>query len=157
MYKRPTLTAAEAVAGHEGLYPERADEYGPFRELLDDGARMSAADYARAQVIRDRVAAELLPVFDLCDVFVCPFMAAPTPYMDAAGNALIEEDYSRSRFSYPFNFSRSPSLVVPCGMSSDGRPISLQLVGRHFDEATLCRVGHAYEPVSYTHLRAHET
>lgn len=146
-----TITAAEAVAGHEGLYPERADEYGPFRELLDNGAKMSAADYAKAQVIRDRVAGELLPIFDQCDAFVCPFMPTPTPLLNEAGDAVFEEGYNRSRFSYPFNFSRNPSLVLPCGMSQDDRPISLQLVGKHFDEETLCRLGHAFEQATDWH------
>jgi len=38
-----------------------------------------------------------------------------------------------------------PALSVPCGFSADGRPLALQIVGRAFDEATVLRVGRAYE------------
>jgi amidase len=49
------------------------------------------------------------------------------------------------RFSGPFNFTGSPTLSLPSGLTADGLPLSLQLVGRHLDEATLCRVGEAFE------------
>lgn len=45
-----------------------------------------------------------------------------------------------------------PALAVPCGLSSDGRPLALQIVGRAFDEATVLRVGHAYQRVTAWHL-----
>ena len=44
----------------------------------------------------------------------------------------------------PFDVTHHPALSLPCGMS-DGLPVGLMLVGRHFDEATLYRVGQAYE------------
>jgi amidase len=57
------------------------------------------------------------------------------------------------RFTAPFNYSGSPTLSVPCGFSADGLPYSLQLVGRHGDEALLCRIGHAYEEATEWHRR----
>lgn len=53
--------------------------------------------------------------------------------------------------TYPFNFSRNPTLSVPCGFDAEGMPLSLQLVGRHFEEALLCQVGHAYEQATEWH------
>jgi amidase len=52
------------------------------------------------------------------------------------------------RFSAPFNLSGSPTLSLPCGFTADGLPLGVQLVGRHLEEATLCRVGQAYEQAS---------
>jgi aspartyl-tRNA(Asn)/glutamyl-tRNA(Gln) amidotransferase subunit A len=40
-----------------------------------------------------------------------------------------------------------PSLSVPCGTTSSGLPVGLQLIGRPFDEATLYRFGHAFEKI----------
>lgn len=51
----------------------------------------------------------------------------------------------------PFNFSRNPTLSVPCGLNCDSMPMSLHFIGRHFDEATLCRVGHACEQTTAWH------
>ena len=53
-----------------------------------------------------------------------------------------------SRLTRPFNALGLPALSLPCGAAPDGRPLALQLVGRPFDEATLLRLGHAYEAVS---------
>jgi amidase len=49
------------------------------------------------------------------------------------------------RFTAPFNYSGSPTVSLPCGFRSDGVPVSLQLVGRHFEEATLVGAAAAYE------------
>jgi aspartyl-tRNA(Asn)/glutamyl-tRNA(Gln) amidotransferase subunit A len=53
----------------------------------------------------------------------------------------------------PFNITGSPTLALPCGFSSSGLPISLQLAGRPFEEATVLRAGHAYEQATAWHSR----
>jgi Asp-tRNA(Asn)/Glu-tRNA(Gln) amidotransferase A subunit family amidase len=58
-----------------------------------------------------------------------------------------------SRLTRPFNALGLPALSVPCGASADGRPLALQLVGRPFGEATLLRVGQAYEDATAWHRR----
>jgi Asp-tRNA(Asn)/Glu-tRNA(Gln) amidotransferase A subunit family amidase len=73
--------------------------------------------------------------------------------MDAQGNAIIQEGYVRTRYTYVFNFSRNPTISLPCGFDSNGLPISLQFVGRHFEEDLLCRAGHAYEQATEWHTR----
>jgi amidase len=65
--------------------------------------------------------------------------------MDAQGQALMAEGLVRTRYTFPVNFSRHPTLSLPCGFDSEGMPVSVQLVARHFAEEVLCRVGHAYE------------
>lgn len=140
-----TLTAADALVAHKGLYPERREEYGPFRELLYNGAQQSAQEYAQAHALREEFACRLSVLFEQIDILICPTMPTTAPRMDAQGNAILEAGYVRTRYTYPFNFSRNPTLSLPCGFDGQGLPVSLQLVGRHFEEALLCQVGHAYE------------
>ena len=149
-----TLTGADALVAHEGLYPERAAEYGPFRELLDNTAKLSAQDYAKAHALRETFACQFEPLFEQMDLLICPTMPTTAPAMDAQGNAILQPGYVRTRYTYVFNFSRNPTLSLPCGMDSNGLPISLQLVGRHFEEATLLRVGHAFEQATTWHTQA---
>jgi aspartyl-tRNA(Asn)/glutamyl-tRNA(Gln) amidotransferase subunit A len=52
------------------------------------------------------------------------------------------------RCTRPINVTGHPALSVPCGLTAGGLPIGLQLVGRQFDEATLLRIGRAFEAVS---------
>jgi aspartyl-tRNA(Asn)/glutamyl-tRNA(Gln) amidotransferase subunit A len=57
------------------------------------------------------------------------------------------------RLTSPFNTNHLPALTVPCGFTSASLPIGLQIAGRPFDEATVLRVGHAYEQATEWHLR----
>jgi amidase len=147
-----TLTAADALVAHAGLYPERAADYGPFRELLEDGTTRSAQEYAQAHQFREEWSGRLQGLFADVDVMLCPTMPSTAPRMDAQGNALMAEGLVRTRYTYPFNFSRNPTLSLPCGFDSEGMPVSLQLVARHFAEEVLCRVGHAYEQATSWHI-----
>jgi aspartyl-tRNA(Asn)/glutamyl-tRNA(Gln) amidotransferase subunit A len=58
------------------------------------------------------------------------------------------------RCTAPFNATRLPALALPCGFTRTGLPISLQIAGRPLDEATVLRVGHAYEQATEWHLRS---
>lgn len=145
------LTAADALVAHAGLYPERASEYGPFHELLEDGSTFSARDYARAHQFREEVGCRLQEVLEQVEILVSPSMPSTAPLMDEHGNALMSEGLVRTRYTFPFNFSRHPTLSLPCGFDSAGMPVSLQLVARHFAEETLCRVGQAYEQATTWH------
>lgn len=139
------LTAADALVAHADLYPARQADYGPFRELLDNGAKLTAQDYAKAHQLREEVAGRLAKLFTEIDLLVTPSMPTTAPLMDKHGSPLIQEGYVRARYTYPFNFSRHPTLSLPCGFDEEQLPVSLQLVGRHFGEELLCRAGHAYE------------
>ena len=55
------------------------------------------------------------------------------------------------RFTAPFDFNGAPTISLPCGLSGDGLPLSLQFVGKHLAEPLLCQVGHAYEQATEWH------
>ena len=146
-----TITAAEALVAHAGFYPERAADYGPFREVLEDGTKASAQAYAQAHQVREELSGRLQELFENVDVVLCPTMPSTAPRMDAQGNARMAEGLVRTRYTFPWNFSRHPTLSLPCGFDSEGMPVSLQLVARHFAEEVLCRVGSAYEQATSWH------
>ena len=58
------------------------------------------------------------------------------------------------RFSCIFNMTGQPTITLPAGFTAEtGRPVGVQLVGRHLDEALLCRAGHAFQTVTDWHRR----
>ncbi len=57
------------------------------------------------------------------------------------------------RCTFPFNITRLPALSLPCGLPSANLPVGLRIAGRPFDEATVLRVGHAYQRATDGHLR----
>ena len=57
------------------------------------------------------------------------------------------------RYTAPWNLLGLPAVVVPCGFSREGLPVSIQIVGRAFDDATVLRLARAYERVTDWHTR----
>ena len=145
----PTLCSAEAVLAHKETYPARRDDYGPwFLGWLDKGAGVTGAEYAEAQVMRAACVGHLRRVFHEIDVLACPSMSAPAhPVTPEILYGPLPEDRAPKfqRFTAPFDFNGAPTLSVPCGLSSEGLPLSIQFVGTHLSEPLLCQVGHAYE------------
>ena len=89
------------------------------------------------------------------DALVVPVIPEPAPALDTAKAGSVDDVVARmgrfSRLTRPFNALGLPALTVPCGFSSDRRPLALQIVGRAFDEATTLRLGHAYQQATAWH------
>ena len=149
------LCSAEAVSAHEATYPSRRDEYGPwFRDWLDLGASVTGSDYAKANNLRAACSGRLRGVFADIDVLACPSMPdPPDPVAEWPPHGPIGDDLNWDilRFTAPFDFNGAPTLSVPCGLDSQGLPLSLQFVGKHLEEPLLCQIGHAYEQATEWH------
>jgi amidase len=150
----PTLCATEAVVAHAATYPLLRNSYGPwFRGWLDMGAQVTGAAYAKANNLRAACTGHLRRVFSDIDVLVCPSMSAPPHVVTEEGlyGPYEPRDPKFQRFTVPFDYNGAPTLSVPCGMNSEGLPLSIQFVGKHLTEPLLCRVGHAYESATPWH------
>ncbi|MCZ6678580.1 MAG: amidase [Candidatus Poribacteria bacterium] len=151
----PTLCSAEAVAAHEETYPSQRDDYGPwFQGWLDRGAEVTGAAYAKANNLRAACVGHLRRAFERIDVLACPSMSGPPhPVTPAELYGPMPESRAPKfqRFTVPFDYNGAPTLSVPCGINSEGLPLSLQFVGKHLSEPLLCQVGHAYEGATEWH------
>jgi aspartyl-tRNA(Asn)/glutamyl-tRNA(Gln) amidotransferase subunit A len=102
------------------------------------------AYYLKAQKIRTLIARDFAKAFKSCDVILAP--TAPS-----AAFAIGEKSddpiamYLNDVFTVPVNLAGLPGLSVPAGLSSDGLPLGLQVIGRAFDEAMVLRVGEVLE------------
>ena len=145
------IMLAEAYAYHERDLREHPELYGDvLRERLLAGALVTAAEYVQAQRVRSGICRETAAVLRDVDVLATPTTPKPaTPFALAHDP---EFGFPRSNMP-PFNITGSPTLALPCGFSASGLPLSLQLAGRPFDEATVLRVGHAYEQATRWHTR----
>lgn len=148
-----TLCSADAVDAHRGIWPVRADEYGPFRQWLESADALSAADYAAAHALRLEYAGKIAGLFEEIDLLACPAMPVPPPPIGEDALPVPDDSYIRPQFTYPFNFSNSPTLTFTCGFTADDLPLALQLVGPHFSEQTLLCVGYAYQQATEWHTR----
>ena len=151
----PVLCSSEAVAAHRENYPERRDDYGPwFRGWLDLGAQKSGADYAEANNMRAECNGLVREAFRDIDAMVCPSTIGPAyPVTPEAlyGEMDRRRGTSFQRYTVPYDFNGAPTLSVPCGLDSDGLPLSLQFVGKPLSEPSLIRLGAAYESATEHH------
>lgn len=104
----------------------------------------TATDMVHAQRERRRMLAELRAVYDRFDVLLTP-AGTPAPRLDALLGAGFADKWENPNFYATFNLTGAPALVVCNGFTVDGLPLAMQIAGRPFDEATVLRVGHAYE------------
>jgi len=153
------ISRSESTAIHGGLLRERPQDLGAFtRARLGLGLGVPAYDYLQALRLRARLARTFArEVWSKVDVLAVPVIPEPAPPLPAALEGTLEEIVARqgrfSRLTRPFNGLGLPALSLPCGFSATGLPLALQLVGRPFDEATVLRLGHAYQGATDWHAR----
>ena len=137
------ILTSEAFAIHENWMRTRPEDYGALaRERLMAGAFVRAAEYINATRLRRKLAQDFHALFADLDVIVTASSLDPACRIDDA--EAIEHTYGRQARA-PFNVTGSPALAVPAGFSKAGLPLSIQIVGKPFDEATVYRVAQAYE------------
>ena len=151
----PILCSAEAVAAHRENYPSRKDDYGPwFRGWLDMGANVTGADYAEANNRRAELNGLIRDAFSDIDALACPTVmgpARPITREEMYGPLSGDRGTSFQRYTVPYDYNGAPTISLPCGLSGDGLPLSLQFVGKSLSEPLLCRIGHAYEQATDWH------
>ncbi len=134
--------SAPTIAGRES-------ELTPmFRARFVDGNTFTMDDYLKASEDWEALRREAKEYFTRYDVFLCP--TVPMPAFPHGQNEFHIEGRSLAgrhtlRITLPWDLTGSPSISVPFGFSSDGLPIGVQLVGRHFDELTLLQAARGLE------------
>lgn len=145
-----TLRTAEAYSHHGPALRRRPDGYSDgLRRQLELGAALSAEDYLRAQRARRAIDAAMATMFSEVDVMISP--ATPTAAtLIADGMAAVrdrpwEVGPHQHNLARVFSLLGLPVLSLPCGYTQGGLPISLQIGGRRFDEATVFAAALDYE------------
>ena len=154
------VLSSEAAAIHEAWIAGRPEDYqAQVRSRYEPGLHVPAVKYiqalaARAGLLREFVDSALGNV----DALHTPAIPVPIPTRAetdvGAGAGMAEMVAGLSRCTRAANYLGVPGLIVPCGFSANGLPAAFQLMGRPFSEATLFRLGHAYQAATDWHTRA---
>lgn len=146
------IAEAEFCAVHEKDYIERLGDYGEnLRFKAGPGLLIRAADYIQAQRQRLKLIKRLRDVFRGFDVLVTLTTYEPSPEIIPSGKG--RRTIQAPNCTQPFNVTGSPAISICNGFSARGLPLAMQIVGRHFDEATVLRVAQAYEKATPWHER----
>jgi len=152
------VLAVEAAAFHKRWMIERPQDYGPQVLMrLQNGLAVPGVSYLEAMRWRGPALAAFLAAVAGVDAVIAPVapVAAPTIAESDVGNSPDAEAVIQrlTRFTRPINYLGLPSLSIPCGFTRGGLPVGMQLVGRSFDEATLLRIGAAFQRATDFHER----
>jgi aspartyl-tRNA(Asn)/glutamyl-tRNA(Gln) amidotransferase subunit A len=141
------ILCSEAWSIHAPWLRSRPGDYGQLaRRRLLPGAFMNAGDYVGAQRRRPQLIAAVEDALRDYDVLMC------ASSMDPASNIHDEVETSRTyprQARTPFNVTGHPAVAMMAGLSKAGLPLSVQFVGRYFDDATVLRVAAAYERATH--------
>jgi aspartyl-tRNA(Asn)/glutamyl-tRNA(Gln) amidotransferase subunit A len=102
------------------------------------------AYYLRAQKVRTLIKQDFEKAFAKVDVILSPTSPTPPFRLGEKSNDPLAM-YLSDIFTITANLAGIPGISVPCGKTPEGLPVGLQFLGRHFDEASLLRVAHAFE------------
>ena len=105
--------------------------------------------YAKAQNLARKLREaydQILGAYDLLLMPTTPMKAQPIPAPDAPLAEIIHRAFEMLNNTAPFDTTGHPAMAVPCGMN-DGLPISMMLIGKHYDESTIYRAAGAFEKV----------
>ncbi|MEO8079282.1 MAG: amidase family protein, partial [Caldimonas sp.] len=113
------------------------------------GAEVDALALQRLHLRRGELGSHLRRFMTTHDLLVTPAVAVPAFTARPAGHTPMEPAamLGWTPFSYPFNLTQQPACTIPCGLSADGLPIGLQIVGPMFGDALVLRAARAYERV----------
>ncbi len=137
------IMLSEAFAYHERLLRNKPQEFGEMvRTWFRLGGLFSGADYVQAQRIRNVLKREFAEVLQRVDVIASPTMSNPAPAFQGYNLMTIARMPS---FTGPYNLTGMPAISVPCGFTSTGLPIGLQIAGKPFDEPTVLQVAYTYQ------------
>ncbi|MEO6841510.1 MAG: amidase [Bradyrhizobium sp.] len=152
------VLAVEAAAFHKRWMIERLEDYGPqVRMRLENGLAVPAVSYLEAMRWRGPALSAHNAAVAGVDAVIAPVSPVPAPTIaesDVGGGPGAEAVIQRlTRFTRPVNYLGVPSLSIPSGFTRNGLPVGMQLIGRSFDEATLLRIGAAFQRATDFHDR----
>jgi len=151
---------SEGAGRHLQTLRARGADYdeGTRRRLLT-AALLPAGLVHKAQQARAAIRAQIYDALTRYDVLVAPTSPRPAPTIASYTAPItskaqaITHFFTRRSFPTPASLAGVPAMAVPCGFSAAGLPLSLQIIGRRFEDATVLRVGHAYEQATTWHTQ----
>lgn len=137
------IAESELFSIHSPTLRERPQDYGfDFRGRVIPACLFTADDYVQAQKQRRKLVDAMRPIYDKYDVLIAPSTYGPASRLDDHSTVSF---WQKPKITTVFNVTAGPALSQCAGFSESGLPLPMQIVGRPFEDATVLRVGYAFE------------
>jgi aspartyl-tRNA(Asn)/glutamyl-tRNA(Gln) amidotransferase subunit A len=148
----PNIVLAENYAFHAPYFAKTPQLYhAAISRNLRQGSEVTTAAYIQSCRELDDARRAIGAVFSNVDLLVTPTTAMLPPTIEEAVRLGIEVELNRN--TAPFNVFGLPTISIPCGLTSSGLPIGVQISGPRFGEAKVLALAHAYEQATDWHTR----
>jgi aspartyl-tRNA(Asn)/glutamyl-tRNA(Gln) amidotransferase subunit A len=148
VFRRHWFTGAAYLLRHMTPQQRRVIDPG-LLEVAGKGAQVGTMELLDAVQQRGVLGARMNAFHERYDLLLTPTL--PLAAFDAGRDvpdAVKEKHWTEwTPFTYPFNLTQQPAASVPCGLTADGLPVGLQIVGRRYDDAGVLRAARAFETV----------
>jgi aspartyl-tRNA(Asn)/glutamyl-tRNA(Gln) amidotransferase subunit A len=152
-----TLVSVGYAYDLQKAYNDRLDDLTPdLKGIIRLGLDNSGMNFAKARAIRKRTYETMYEYFKNHDLLITPTTPCPafkpgwlesgTTFPKIGKKGLSTMDWMT--YTFPFNMTGLPAATIPCGWTSEGLPIGMQIVGRQYDEKTVLQVSKAFEEIA---------
>lgn len=152
-----TVFLCESFTYHQKYLPAHQAEYQPETlRRIQSGAGITAGQYVEAYRHLLRLRREIMALFETVDLVITPTTPHVAPSfaeLEAAPDQIRRKELSLLRNTRPFNTLGLPAISIPCGFSSSGLPIGLQIAGAAGSEGMVLLLARAYEKQNNWHRR----
>jgi aspartyl-tRNA(Asn)/glutamyl-tRNA(Gln) amidotransferase subunit A len=144
------LVVSDAAAFHQERLRNQFTGFGvDVLERLQTGAALPLSDYIQARRTQTLMRRQFERFFDAYDILLTP--TTPVAATMIEGHDAVEQARLLTRYTAPFNLAGLPAVSLPCGFTSEGLPIGLQIIARPWAEAALLRAAYAFEQATDWH------
>lgn len=115
--------------------------------LIHEGRKLNLVQFLEAISLREALGLSLNEFFQHYDLLITPTVAIPpfTAGLNVPADLGYDHWWQWTPFTLPFNLTRHPAISIPCGLTADGLPIGLQIVGRLGEDSLVLRAARAFE------------
>jgi aspartyl-tRNA(Asn)/glutamyl-tRNA(Gln) amidotransferase subunit A len=152
-----SVAVEESRFAHRDAWAAHPDAFGPDLTELYGAPPITGAMVVESLAQSNQYAAAVRSALTDVDVLASPTVPVAAPAIGAQsvpiGGMELPLIAVGIANTVPYNMARNPAISVPCGFTTDGLPVGLQLAGRPLGEATVLRAAHAYEQATDWHTQ----